>query len=88
MHGTNKQHQRKNNEFAFFTTDRKINNTEKQLCNFSFHDFEAKENNINQLMKKTFLYYQKYDFLRAYKLNEKIIKLCLKQKNYIYLFLY
>ncbi len=65
----------------------KINQTEKQLCNFDFNDLEANDNDINSLMKKTFLFYQKYEFLKAYKLNEKIIKLCLKQQNYLYLFL-
>lgn len=65
----------------------KINYNEKLLCIFKFDDFEANENNIKQLMKKAFIYYQKYDFFKAYNLNEKIIKLCLKQQNYIVLFL-
>ncbi len=78
---------RRNEEFGFFVIPRKINKTEKQICNFDFDDFEANENDIKENMEKSFFYYQKYEFLKAYKLNEKIIKLCLKQQNYIYLFI-
>ena len=74
-------------EFGFFTIPRKINDTEKALCNFDFNDFEVNENDIKEMMKKAFFYYQKYEFLKAYKLNEKIIKSCLKQQNYTQLFL-
>jgi len=74
-------------EFGFFTNGRQINQVEKELCNFEFNDFETNENNIEILMKKAFFYYQRYGFLKAYRLNEKIIKLCLKQQNYIHLFL-
>ena len=74
-------------EFGFFTIDRQINQVENELCNFEFNDFETNENDIKILMKKAFFYYQNYEFLKAYRLNEKIIKLCLKQQNYIHLFL-
>jgi len=74
-------------EFGFFTIPKNINNTEKALCNFDFDDFEINENDIKEMMKKVFFYYQKYEFLKAYKLNEKTIKLCLKQQNYTQLFL-
>ncbi len=78
---------KKIDEFGTFRIPKKINYNEKQLCNFEFDDFEANEINIKSLMNKVFFYYQKYEFLKAYNLNEKIIKLCLKQKNYIQLFL-
>jgi hypothetical protein len=74
-------------EFEFFIIPKYINDIEKALCNFEFHDFEVNENNIREMMKKAFLYYQKYEFLKAYKLNEKIIKICLKLQNYTQLFL-
>lgn len=74
-------------EFGFFAIPRYINDTEKTLCNFSFNDFETNENDVKEMMKKVFFYYQKYEFLKAYKLNEKTIKLCLKQQNYTHLFL-
>lgn len=65
----------------------KINYNEKLLCNFKLDDFETKDNDIKQLMKKAFFHYQRYEFFKAYNLNEKIVKLCLKQQNYIELFL-
>lgn len=80
------QSARNNNEFGLFISEKRINNIEKSVCNFDFDDFEVKENDIKQLMQKVFFHYQKYEFLKAFNLNEKIIKLCLKQKNYIDLF--
>lgn len=74
-------------EFRIFPLLRVINDNEKALCNFDLDDFEANENDIKELMKKAFFYYQQYEFLKAYKLNEKIIKICLKQQNYTQLFL-
>lgn len=78
---------RNNNEFATFMIPKHINITQKALCNFDFDNFEVNENDIKEMMKKVFFYYQKYEFLKAYKLNEKTIKLCLKQQNYTQLFL-
>lgn len=78
---------KKMEEFGIFPVSRNINKNEKALCNFDLDDFEANENDIKELMKKAFIYYQKYEFLKAYKLNEKIIKVCLKQQNYTQLFL-
>jgi hypothetical protein len=72
---------------SFNMSYQQSNSAQNLLCNFDFDDFEANENDIKELMKKAFFYYQKYEFLKAYKLNEKIIKLCLKQQNYIQLFL-
>ena len=74
-------------DFYIFKIPKTIDHTKKQLCNFSFINFEENENDIKSLMKKVFFYYQKYKPLKAYRLNEKIIKLCLKQENYIQLFL-
>jgi len=37
-------------------------------------------------MRKSFYYYQKYKFLKAYKLTQKIVRVCLKQKEYTQLF--
>lgn len=76
-----------NGKFAAFMIPKHINITQKALCNFDFGNFEVNENNIKEMMKKVFFYYQKYEFLKAYKLNEKTIKLCLKQQNYTQLFL-
>jgi len=64
-----------------------ISNSFKSLCNFKFDVIESNENDIKLLMETVFIFYQKYEFLKAYKLNEKTIKLCLKQQNYIQLFL-
>lgn len=64
-----------------------INQNEEQLCNFEFNDFETNENDIKILMKKAFFYYQAKEYLKSYKLTKKIILQCLKQKNYIQLFL-
>lgn len=74
-------------EFGIFPLLRVINDNEKALCNFDLDDFEVNENDIKELMKKAFFYYQQYEYLKAYKLNEKIIKICLKQQNYTQLFL-
>ena len=78
---------KKMDEFGLFSLSRTINHTQRQLYNFEFNDFETKDNDIKSLMKKVFFYYQRYDFLQSYNLNEKIIQICLKQKNYIQLFL-
>ncbi|MBR0572848.1 SIR2 family protein [Pasteurella atlantica] len=73
--------------FEEYSILKNINDTEESLFNFKLDDFETNKNDINGLMKKAFFYYQTYAFLKAYRLNEHIIKLCIKQKNYIQFFL-
>jgi hypothetical protein len=70
----------------FFDFYKDIDYSIEKLCNFKFDDFEADDNDIKELMRKSFYYYQKYKFLKAYKLTQKIVRVCLKQKEYTQLF--
>lgn len=74
-------------EFGFFKIDRQINYIENLLYNFNFDNDDGENSDINSLMQATFFQYQKYQYQQAYKVNSRVIELCLEQKNYTKLFL-
>lgn len=73
-------------EYLLFKNSNHINKSLEKLCNFNFDDKEVNENDIKPFMLKAFLYYQKYEYEKAFNIIQKVILLCLKQKNYIQLF--
>ncbi|WP_123377941.1 SIR2 family protein [Aliarcobacter butzleri] len=72
----------------YFPISNSISNNEslQRLCNFNFNNIKINEHDIKQLMMKAYLYYQKYEYVKAHDTIQKIISLCFKQKNYIQLF--
>jgi len=74
-------------EFSFFKVDRQINYIENLLYNFNFDNDDGENSDINSLMQAAFFQYQKYQYQQAYKVNSRVIELCLEQKNYTKLFL-
>ena len=63
-----------------------IDKSLQRQCNFNFNNIEINEYDIKQLMMKAFSYYQKYEYVKAHNIIQKVISLCFKQKNYIQLF--